>query len=55
MNSDDHECNIPSVSVCVSAIFTTFWLLSKNFGSRDSGKPIKCSKDSDNTLDYKKT
>jgi len=55
MASYGHGCNAPRVSVCGSEVFTQFWFLSHNFGSRYARKPIKGSKDSDENLDSEKT
>jgi len=46
--------NIPQVSICGVRIFTNYCFLSHNFGSRYANKPIKGSKDSDDSLDSKK-
>jgi len=42
--------NRPKVSICGGRILTNFCLWSHNFGSRYASKPIKDSKDSDDSL-----
>ena len=47
-------CDISQVTVCASAVFTSFWFLSHNFCYRYARKSIKGSKDSDDSLDSTK-